>query len=194
MKKFIVIGFGLITVLLITFLFFQKSNSVERYGTLLRSSTSGDVRFNYYDIEQQKSLENLDGRPWFFALASENETDDYLKYIQEHEGSVFKITGKKEADDCDYFGNGTCLENISVEGIESVFERELNINETVVSCKNGDKYTGKDLIEKWMNFQTNGRMITYKGEELQKLCDPTAKEYDYDMEPNYQIIPMYVGG
>jgi hypothetical protein len=191
MKKFMAIGFGLITIFLIAFLFFQKSNSVERYGTLLRSSTSGDVRFSYYDINEKKSLESWENRPWFFALASEDETDNYLNYIQEHQGSVFKITGKKEVDDCDYFGNGICLENISVEKIESVFERELNINETVVSCKNGDKYTGKDLIEKGMNFQTNGRMITYKGEELQKLCDPTVKEYDYDMEPNYGIVPSY---
>lgn len=191
MKKFMAIGFGLITIFLIAFLFFQKSNSVERYGTLLRSSTSGDVRFSYYDINEKKSLESWENRPWFFALASEDETDNYLNYIQEHQGSVFKITGKKEVDDCDYFGNGICLENISVEKIESVFERELNINETVVACKNGDKYTGKDLIEKGMNFQTNGRMITYKGEELQKLCDPTVKEYDYDMEPNYGIVPSY---
>lgn len=191
MKKFMAIGFWLITIFLIAFLFFQKSNSVERYGTLLRSSTSGDVRFSYYDINEKKSLESWENRPWFFALASEDETDNYLNYIQEHQGSVFKITGKKEVDDCDYFGNGICLENISVEKIESVFERELNINETVVSCKNGDKYTGKDLIEKGMNFQTNGRMITYKGEELQKLCDPTVKEYDYDMEPNYGIVPSY---
>lgn len=191
MKKFIVIGFGLITILLIAALFFQKSNSVERYGTLLRSSTSGDVRFSYYDIDQKKSLESWDGKPWFFALASEDETDKYLDYIQEHQGSVFKITGKKEVDDCDYFSDGTCLENISVEKIESIVERELNINETVVSCKNGERYVGKDLIGKGMNFQTNGRMITYKGEELQKLCDPNVKEYDYDMEPNYGIVPAY---
>ncbi len=191
MKKFIAIGFGLITILLIALLFFQKSNSVERYGTLLRSSTSGDVRFSYYDIDQKKSLESWDGKPWFFALVSEDETDNYLNYIQEHQGSVFKIVGKKESDDCEYFSDGTCLENISVERIESVFERQLNINETVVACKNSDKYTGKDLIERGMNFQTNGRMITYKGEELQKLCDPTIKEYDYDMEPNYVIVPAY---
>lgn len=98
----------------------KEDDSVERYGMLLRSSTSGDVRFSYYDIGQKKSLESWEGRPWFFALANEEETEDYLKYIQEREGSVFKITGKKEADDCDYFGNGTCLESIAVEKIEVV--------------------------------------------------------------------------
>lgn len=74
---------------------------------------------------------------------------------------------------------------------DKIDERKIDLESTLVKCKNGDKYTGKDLIEKGMNFQTSGRMITYKGEELQKLCDPTVKEYDYDMEPNYGIVPSY---
>lgn len=95
-----------------------KNQEVERYGVLRRSSTSGDMRFDYYDIQQKKVLDNFEGHPWFFALKDESMTDEYLQYLQENKGAVFKIVGKRLADDCDYYEDGSCLENIAIEKIE----------------------------------------------------------------------------
>jgi len=92
-------------------------NFLERYGVLRRSSTSGDMRFDYYDIQQKKVLDNFEGHPWFFASKDESMTDEYFKYLQENKDAVFRIVGKKEKDDCDYYGNGICLEDIVVEEI-----------------------------------------------------------------------------
>ncbi len=97
---------------------FTPETLVERYGVLRKSSTSGDMRFDYYDIQQEKVLDNFEGHPWFFASKDMSMTDEYFKYLQENKDAVFKITGKKEEDDCDYYGDGRCLENITVDEIE----------------------------------------------------------------------------
>ena len=98
-------------------------DSTERYGVLQRASTSGDMRFDYYDRENGKVLENWNGHPWFFAtvadLKDDKNIDDYFDYVQKNKESVFKITGIKEKDDCDYYGDGSCLEDITVEKIET---------------------------------------------------------------------------
>lgn len=105
-----------------------RSSSVERYGVLLRVSTSGDVRFSYYDIEQGRVLDEFEGHPWFFAMIEkmddEKIVDDYVKYVQENENAVFKITGEKEPDDCEYYGDSKCLENIRVKNIQAIGDRK----------------------------------------------------------------------
>ena len=42
--------------------------------------------------------------------------------MQDNKNSVFKITGKKEADDCEYFGDWRCLENITIKEIRVISE------------------------------------------------------------------------
>jgi len=123
MKKYthrIILAFCLVAVILILCFALWMNRSVERYGVLRRFSTSGEARFNYYDIKEGKVLESWEGHPWFFALVSEDKTDSYVRYIQENKDSVFKITGKREKEDCDYYGNGICLEDISIKRIEVV--------------------------------------------------------------------------
>lgn len=99
-------------------LFFPK---VERYGVLERFSTSGDMRFKYYDMEKGRILENRKDYPWFFATVADikdgNKVDDYVKYISDHKEYIFKITGSRGKDDCSYLGNGVCLESIKVKNI-----------------------------------------------------------------------------
>lgn len=105
-----------------------KSSYVERYGVLSRVSTSGDVRFSYYDIEQGRVLDEFEGHPWFFAMIEkmddEKRIDDYVKYVRENESGVFKITGEKEPDDCEYYGDSKCLENIRVIDIQVIGDRK----------------------------------------------------------------------
>ena len=97
---------------------------VTRYGVLRTHSTSGELRLSYYDIKQSKVLESSNGHPWFFALPESLEHDqklaDFNDYIESHEGSVFKIAGMKDADDCGYYGNGVCLESITIKTIDAV--------------------------------------------------------------------------
>jgi hypothetical protein len=99
-------------------LFFPK---VERYAVLERFSTAGDMRFKYYDMKNGRVLENRKDYPWFFATVADikdsKKVDNYVKYIDDHKEYVFKITGSREKDDCSYFGNGVCLENIKVKDI-----------------------------------------------------------------------------
>lgn len=96
---------------------------VERHGVLRRASTSGDMRFDYYDIEKERVLDGLEGHPWFFAtvadLEDDKSVDDYFDYVQKNKESVFKITGVKEKDDCGYT-EGMCYENITIDEIEVV--------------------------------------------------------------------------
>lgn len=107
----------------------KQEESVERYGILRTASTSGDLTFTYYDINAGKVLTESQGYPWFFATVEDIENPqrvtDYYQYTQNHKGSIFKIIGKKGEDDCEYYNNGVCLENISVEKIEA-FKWESN--------------------------------------------------------------------
>jgi hypothetical protein len=125
-RKSIVLGFWLITILSIAFFFFQKSNSVERYGVVRGYSSSGDARFNYYDIERKEVLDSQGGYQWFWALPEnmmeEKSIDDYYNYIRDNSDAVFKIKGSKWEDDCGYYADGSCLEQILVEKIEVVVE------------------------------------------------------------------------
>jgi hypothetical protein len=101
---------------------------VERYGIVFRNSTSGDMRFYYYDMAKGIILDKFQGYPWFFAAIdnlNDNKTlDDYFSYVQNHPNYVFKITGQKQADDCEYFGKGVCVETITIKNIEAV--KKLN--------------------------------------------------------------------
>lgn len=97
---------------------------VERYGVVRQVSTSGDVRFDYYDLEKGIILDSFQQYPWFFATVDDindnKKVDDYVNYVQSHPNYIFKITGEKDIDDCDYYGNGICLENIIVDKIVAV--------------------------------------------------------------------------
>ncbi len=97
---------------------------VERYGVLRTNSTSGEIRLSYYDMKEKKILESWQGYPWFFAAPESVEHDkkleDFNNYVDSHKDAVFKIEGTKDEDDCGYYGNGTCLESITVKQIEAV--------------------------------------------------------------------------
>lgn len=180
-------------VIFLLALFFWMNRPVERYGVLSRSSTSGDMRFSYYDTEKKKVLDSWHGYPWFFAtikdLKNEKAVGNYYEYVQDNQNSVFRITGKKERDDCEYYNTGVCLENIVISDIEVVFEKTTDIEKSIVECKSGERYSGKTLVEKGINWRLIGTRIFYEGEELQRLCDPELKEYTSEMTPNYRITP-----
>lgn len=100
-----------------------NKKEVERYGVIVTNSSSGSLRLRYYDIEQKKVLDSWEKYPGFWA--SVEDTGDreggikLFEYIQGKSGSVFKIVGQKESDDCGYW-YGTCLENIVIKKIEAV--------------------------------------------------------------------------
>ena len=110
----------------------KESNFVERYGVIQTSSTSGELRLSYYDMERGETLDSWQVHPWFFATPENIEDSESViglyDYVQSNKDSVFKIVGKKDADDCGYYGNGVCLESIIVDQIEAVREVDIVAN------------------------------------------------------------------
>lgn len=102
----------------------KEAERVVRYGTVKTFSTSGDMRFYYYDIEKDIALDNWQGYPWFFAAPEDlndvEKINDIYNYVENNQNSVFKIIGTKEKDDCDYYNAKTCLENITIKEIKKV--------------------------------------------------------------------------
>lgn len=117
----------------------EENQDVIRYGDPFISSSSGDMRFIYFDMENKVLLKEWNGYPWFWGAGEEKD----INYVENHKNYVFKITGEKEADDCGYYDNGICLENITVKNIEAVFEL------TPEMSRNGlpDILTGKNKKE-----------------------------------------------
>lgn len=102
----------------------DKADLVERYGVIQTSSTSGEFRLSYYDMEQGRVLDSWESHPWFFAtpedINDQESTQEQYEYVQSNQESILKVVGKKDADDCGYYGNGVCVESIIVERIEAV--------------------------------------------------------------------------
>ncbi len=103
-----------------------KYDSVIRYGVIKFSSTSGDIRLNYYDIKQGKVLESFQEHPWFWAGIDDIDHDqcmeEFAQFVESNRNSIFKIEGKKEGDDCVYYTNGPCLENITIKKATAIGE------------------------------------------------------------------------
>lgn len=103
-----------------------KKEHVVRYGVIRTNSTSGELRLSYYNIKQKKVLNNWQRYPWFFATPENIEDLDGIKnqydYVESHSGAIFKITGIKDSDDCEYYGNGICLESIVIKQIEAIMK------------------------------------------------------------------------
>jgi hypothetical protein len=70
---------------------------------------------------------------------------------------------------------------------------EIDIENTVVLCKNKEQFIGKKLISDGINFQVIDGVIFYKSEELERLCNSDLKEFNYEAEPSFNIYPAYKG-
>lgn len=129
-----------------------SSKKVTYYAELARFSTSGDMRFYWYDIAKKQRVKPDDEYSWFFALptkvpANENATDDWVKYIEDNKTAVFKITGTREPDDCDYYGPDHCIQSVNIDKIEveevlSKISWNIGSNEVLFKQKTA---TGKDV-------------------------------------------------
>ncbi|KKT42647.1 MAG: hypothetical protein UW64_C0016G0009 [Microgenomates group bacterium GW2011_GWC1_44_37] len=99
---------------------------VTYYGVVSRISTSGEARFNWYDTNTKRVIDPDNQYAWFWAMPIKvpddtTLTDKWVKFIQDNKDSVFKITGTKGEDDCDYWGDWTqnkCMQNIDIKTIE----------------------------------------------------------------------------
>lgn len=98
---------------------------VEYTAVVKNISTSGDTRFYWYDIESKTIINPNDEHNWFFALP-ENVPEDklatekWVDLIMSNQVSVFKITGTRAEDDCEYYGPENCVQNIAVEKIKII--------------------------------------------------------------------------
>jgi len=107
---------------------------VVYYGSLFRWSTSGELRFAYYDIKKDQLID--DPYYWFFAYLPNsedaNDMESYQKIVKpyldfftdENSGAIFKITGMRMKNESDYYsecencGNPDPLHQIKIDKIE----------------------------------------------------------------------------
>lgn len=95
--------------------------NVVLYGTLRHFSGSGSMKFYYVDLEKNQFIKSEE-HPWFWANIGGDSKDEFqerLNYISANGEAVFKITGKKNDEDCGYT-EGVCYEDITVDEIEVV--------------------------------------------------------------------------
>ncbi len=108
----------------------EQKQPVLYYAKLKRWSTSGDMRFYWYDNKTKQIVDSDDPYSWFFALPEvvlndPNAADQWVKFIQNSKDSVFKITGTRLEDDCDYYGPKYCIESVDIKKIEVVETNKL---------------------------------------------------------------------
>ena len=82
---------------------------VTLYGTVKQLSTSGSVKFTFDEKMERGKFPN-GGSRWFWGSVA----DSNLKYIDEHGNETFVMTGRRNDDDCDYTGDGTCIEDYDI--------------------------------------------------------------------------------
>lgn len=99
----------------------KTENKIELYAKLKAFSSSGGMKFYYYDFEKRNNTKGISGNDWFWGgVYEDNESiNSFVKYIEEDKNAIFKITGNQFEDDCDYM-NGFCFENIKILKIERI--------------------------------------------------------------------------
>jgi hypothetical protein len=123
MKKIVLI---LVIVLAAALVFWKTREGapeeVSFYAKVKTLSTSGSTAFYYYDLENGKTdCERKDC--WFWGMLRHSEDEEkamaYFQFLSDREGAVFKVTGVKEADDCEYL-EGQCLTSLILDKVETV--------------------------------------------------------------------------
>lgn len=122
-KKTILVLF-LIAITFLGFCFYKKQTSIF-YAKLIRWSTSGETKFKRYDFKNKEVMDSDNQYAWFWAMPKDvpdnlELTNKWIEFIRKNQGSVFKIVGKKNSDDCEYYGQNHCIENINIKMIEVV--------------------------------------------------------------------------
>lgn len=106
-----------------------STNKVTYFAGLKRFSTSGDMRFYWYDVAKKQRINPDDEYSWFFALPTkvpydEKATEDWVKFIEENKTAVFKITGTRIPNDCGYYGPDHCIKSVNIDTIEIVAKEQ----------------------------------------------------------------------
>lgn len=101
------------------------ASPVTYYAKVKVYSSSGSMKFYWYDPKTKLIVEPDDLYSWFWAIPAdvpqnETTTDNWVEYLRFKGESVLKITGYRLADDCDYYGPDHCIQNINIKTIEEV--------------------------------------------------------------------------
>lgn len=103
----------------------KTEKQVVYYAKLTTISTAREARFYWYDTELKKIKSPDDKYAWFWAMPQKffddtKISDQWFKFMDENNDEVFKITGTRLKDDCDYYDSDHCIEDIDVKKIEVV--------------------------------------------------------------------------
>lgn len=95
---------------------------VDFYATLSQFSTSGDMRFRWWDMEQRRDVFPGNKYTWFFAMPPDIVDDEaankkWVKFIDDHTDYIYEIIGRREENDCGYYGSDHCIESVTIDQI-----------------------------------------------------------------------------
>lgn len=104
--------------------------SVTYYAKLKTISTAREARFYWYDTELKNIKSPDDKYAWFWAMPQKffddtKISDQWFKFMDDNNDAVFKITGIRLKDDCNYYDSDHCIEDIDVKTIEVVGTNKL---------------------------------------------------------------------
>lgn len=99
----------------------ETENKIELYAKLKTFSSSGGMKFYYYDPEKENYTKGVSGNDWFWGgvFRDKKSVNSFVKYVEEDKNAIFKIAGNIFENDCDYI-DGLCLENIEIEKIDRI--------------------------------------------------------------------------
>lgn len=102
----------------------DKDTPQITYFAKLKEKNTVTTSFYWFDTETNKIKNPNDKNSWFYVSPSPEfgspGSEEWDKLIDNNKDSIFKITGVKLLDDCDYYNPKICQENIYLEDIEIV--------------------------------------------------------------------------
>jgi len=96
---------------------FENGYEVVIYGKIMQiSSPSEKMKFEYFDINKGEKFK-INGKDWFWGWYTKQTLQ--IDFIIRNQDAVFKITGIRGNDDCEY-ESGSCFENIEIKNVKKI--------------------------------------------------------------------------
>ncbi len=105
-----------------TFTQVNQNVPVTYYAQLMEFSTSGTMKFYFYDIQTKQIISRGRYGTWFWGTLvgeSPEQRDQYIQSIGEQSpGVIFMIKGVRHEDDREFYLDGRPVQDIEIESIE----------------------------------------------------------------------------
>lgn len=124
-RKLLLLALVFIFGVLVIILSNRNRSEIVYLARVKQISTSGETRFYWYDSKLKRIIAPDNQYSWFWAMpenvpSDSKATNEWVAKIKSKQDSVFKITGVRGKDDCEYFDAQHCIQSIKVRSIEIV--------------------------------------------------------------------------